>query len=662
MEVTSQRGRVSLVLIAVAFVGRGPAPQVDEWTALRQTLQAIGRRLSQSNSEHTLTVIASREDLILERLKWHERAALAHGYLRFQVDTPVVVDVAVPAETIPFWISDLRFRPTDLTLRNSDSSWTLYRKTFAAGVIGLGINGLDRRPLAHYAVFVRPVHSTAALRRQPVVELDARQTSLWKITSARAGVSAAHDAYKPFEALPSELIDAVLIQPAHAARHSALLATGRVWKTHVVSSSHPDQVVVGFGSDPGRELVWTWRTSAEVTSSAIRITRAPENNRVNLSAGYSKALPESCRVVNGESTQVEATNLLNDAVTLRHHVAVDGLQPDTVYRYSLGDGTYGGWEPWQLVKTAPDSSRGARFLYLGDAQTGLERWGRLLKAAIHQNPDIDCVLLAGDLVDRGNERTNWDHFFLRGAGVFDRVPIMPCVGNHEYLDMGPRLYRAFFELPHNGPAGIDADLVYQFECGDACVVVLDSTLAVWDPRAARRQADWLDKILGRTKASWKFVMFHHPVYPSHPWRDSPAMRENWVPILDKHHVDLVLQGHDHAYQRTYPLRGHRRVDRPGDGTIYVIAVSGDKFVEQAERDYVEVGRSGVSTYQTIEIDSHSNRLTYRARTEDGTIVDELEIEKPPQPREHSQYTLSGPTPTIAPTLTRAVRASIAMMP
>jgi acid phosphatase type 7 len=648
MEVTSRRGRVTLVLIAVAFVGRGPAPLVDESTAPRETLQAIGRRLSQSNSERALTVIASREDLILGTLTWHERTALAHGYLRFHVDVPVVVDVAVPTETIPFWIGDLRFQPTDLTLKNSDTSWLVYRKTFGVGVIGLGVNGLDRKPLTHYAVFVRPAHTTAAIPRQPVVELDTRQTSLWNIASARAGVSAAHDAYKPFESLPAELIDAILIQPAHAARHSALLATGRVWKTHVVSSSHPDQVVIGLGSDPGRELVWTWRTSAEVTSSALRIAPAPEGDRDNKSPGL-------FRVVNGESTPLEVTNLLNDAVTCRHRVYVDRLEPDTVYQYSLGDGTEGGWEPWQTVKTAPDSSRGARFVYLGDAQTGLEGWGRLLSAAYHQNPGIDFVLLAGDLVDRGNERTNWDHFFLRGAGVFDRVPLMPCVGNHEYLDLGPRLYRAFFELPRNGPQGIDTDLVYQFECGDACVVVLDSTLAVCDQALARRQAVWLDRALSHSKASWKVVMFHHPVYPSHPRRDSPAMREHWVPIFDKHHVDLVLQGHDHAYQRTYPLRGHRRVDRAGGaGTIYVIAVSGDKFVEQAARDYVEVGRSGISTYQTIEIDSRSNRLTYRARTEDGTIVDAFQLEKPRQPKTQNMPELSGRTPTIASTRTRQV--------
>ena len=278
MEVTSRWGRVRLVLIAIAFVGRESAP-VDECTVPHEMLQAIGRRLSQSTSERALTVIASREDLILKALMVNERAALAHGYLRFHVDVPVVVDVAVPIETIPFWIDDQRFQPTDLTLKNSDTSWRVYRKTFGSGMIGLGVNGLDRKPLTHYAVFVRAAHTTAAIPRQPIVELDTRLTSPWKITPAWSGVSATHDAYKPFESLPVELIAATLIQPAHAARHSTLLATGRVWKTHVVSSSHPDQVAVGFGSNPARELMWTWRTSAEVISSALRIAPVSATDR-----------------------------------------------------------------------------------------------------------------------------------------------------------------------------------------------------------------------------------------------------------------------------------------------------------------------------------------------------------------------------------------------
>jgi hypothetical protein len=630
MDVTRRRGRSSVfsILIASASIGCWTDSRLDELPTSHQALQAIGRRLSRSWSEHDLSIMASRGRLILERLDGRERAALARGYLRFRVDRPVLVDVAVPTQSIPFWIEDLGFHVTDITLQNADTSWVVYRKTFGAGWIGLGVNGLDRAPLAHYVVFVRPAGGATALLGPLVMGLDPGPAPFWKTTRPRPGVSAAHDVHRPFESLPANLMDAVLIRPAHAERHSTLLATGRVWKTHVIAGSRPDQVTVAFGSDPARELLWTWRTSVDVAATAIRV--APTVAGVTTETPFNGSEPAigTIRVVQGESNLVESPNLLNDPVIRRHRVRVDNLAPDTVYRYSLGDGTAAGWGPWQRIKTGPDASRGARFLYLGDAQTGLKGWGRLLKAAYGRHPNVDFILLAGDLVDRGNERTNWDHFFLRATGVFDHVPLMPCVGNHEYLDMGPRLYRAFFELPQNGPQGIDSDLVYHFECGDACFAVLDSTQAVYDPGLAQRQADWLDATLSRTKATWKFLMFHHPVYPSHPSRDTPALRAHWVPIIDKHHVDLVLQGHDHAYLRTYPLRGHRRVEEPATGTTYVIAVSGNKFVDQPHRDYIEVGFTGVATYQTIDIDAQAKRLTYRAWTEDGKIVDEFELAKP----------------------------------
>jgi acid phosphatase type 7 len=639
MEVTRAHRGIGLALFASALIGCGTRCDVARLPATRATLEAIGRRLSRSHSEHELTVISSRAELLVGQLDRGERLALAHGYLRFHANEAVVVDVAVAANSVPFWIADQGFEATGLRLFNCDTAWTVYRKAFEPGWIGLGVNGLDRTPAAHYVVFVRSRDGGKADLVPSMLALDDQQSPTWRVATALPGASAAHDAHKPFQALPPELEGAILLQPAHAARHSALLANGRVWKTHVVAKAVPDQVAIAFGSDPARELVWTWRTSAEVASTAIRVARLPKVVEDQPSTGDEK-LEGPVRVAAGESTLVEVPNLLNDPVIRRHRVAVDRLEPDTFYRYSLGDVSSDKWGPWRTVKTGPDSTRGARFLYLGDAQTGLEGWGRLLKAAYQRHPDTDFILLAGDLVDRGNERTNWDHFFLRADGVFDRVPLMPCVGNHEYLDMGPRLYRAFFELPRNGPQGSEPDLVYRFESGDTCVAVLDSTMAVFSPDAARRQAEWLDATFQRSTAAWKIVMFHHPVYPSHPWRDTPALREHWVPIFDKHHVDLVLQGHDHAYLRTYPMRGNHRVAGPNEGTIYVIAVSGDKFVDQARRDYIEVGRSGVSTYQTIDIDKLSNRLIYRAWTEDGTIVDEMVIAKPGGPNRDRSATAS----------------------
>lgn len=617
---TTVRRRMLSILLVVGTAGCGGTASRDDLPSTRETLRTIGRRLSGRYSERHLTAIASRGPELLATLERSERAALGEGYLEFRVDRPVVVDVAAPEDFLPFWLADRGFRETDLSLVNPDARWKVFRRTFDPGPIGLGVNGLDRTPPAHYVVFIRPLEKGGS--EPPLVTIDEGQRESWRSVVAGPGVSAAFDALRPFATLPDEMVGSILLQPAHSARHSTMLATGRVWKSHVPSGTRPDQVVITYGADPARELVLTWRTAPEVVSSTVRIIRSASVNK----HVTRPSVPSSTRLIEGESSLVEVPDVLNDPVIRRHRVVVRGLEPGEGYLYSLRDGTAGGWGPWRTVKTAPERGQPLRFLYLGDAQTGLERWGKLLETATRRHPAIDFLVLAGDLVDRGNERTNWDHFFLRAAPVFDHLPLMPCVGNHEYLDVGPRLYRAFFELPRNGPRGIDPGLAYSFEAGDACFAVLDSTLAVWDADAARRQAGWLDETLSRTKARWKIAIFHHPVYPAHPWRDMPALREHWVPVFDRHHVDLVLQGHDHSYQRTYPLRGHRPACGPDRGTTYVIAVSGDKFVDQARRANVAVGLTEVSTYQTIEIDPRADRLTYLAWTEEGRVVDGFEID------------------------------------
>ena len=610
---------LAIVLAALLSACSARVP-VEELPDAEETLSRIGRRLSQSLSIEELAPIAQHGDRLLGRLTSQERNALGHGAFRFRVDRPVIVDVALPGPAVPFWLGDQGFDRIDTPLRVDGADWTLYRKAFPTGWVGLGVNGLDRSPRAHYAVFVRSDPPD-----RPPTALRGIDQGRWRCVTAREGTSAAFGRSLPIDTLPKPLEGALLLQPSHDRRHATLLARGRVWKTHVVSGRTPDQVSVAFGADASRSLAWTWRTEPGVSTSVLRLANAGTDGK-----GPDPSRP--IRNLRGESQRVSSPDLLNDPVIRRHRAVASDLSPDTAYVYSLGDGTENGSTPWMTVRTGPSRSRSRsrsfRFLYLGDPQCGLEAWGNLLSAANRRHPDAAFVLIAGDLVDRGNERTNWDHFFLRASGVFETLPMMPCVGNHEYLDQGPRLYRAFFDLPRNGPEGIDSNLVYAFEYAGAFVAVLDSTLASVDAGIARKQADWLDDALGRTEAEWKFVMFHHPVYASHPKRESPALREAWVPVFDKHHVDLVLQGHDHAYQRSYPLRAGRRVATPDQGTTYVVSVSGTKYYDQRPRGETAVGFTNRSTYQTIDIDEPANRLTYRAWDRDGRELDRLMIEKP----------------------------------
>jgi hypothetical protein len=614
-----------LLLLGLLTGCQPTSPRPDALPEVRQTLEAIGRRLSRSMSEARLTEVAQHGSKVLAALSPSERDILARGYLRFQSRVPLIVEVAAPESSVPFWVRDLGFEPTGLSLVNEDARWTVFRKTQPAGWIGLGVNGLDRTPPAHFVVFLRAPKGQPSLGRSAIV-LEDSAAAHWNLVQARAGTSAVREFARPFASLPGELDGALLLQPSHEQRHSTLLASGRVWKTHVPSSEKPDQVTIAYGTDPARELVWSWRTAPQVERSALRIVAARfESAENDFEHGLDLA---GMKIALGKSSLVRSPNLLNDPVIRRHVATVTDLSPDTTYFYSLGDGSSGGWGPWRTIKTARNRPGRLEFLYMGDAQTGLEDWGRRLMTAYRRHPGIEFVLLAGDLVDRGNERTNWDHFFLRSAEVFQRTPLLPCVGNHEYLDQGPRLYRSFFALPGNGPPSIEPGLVYHFESGSAFFAVLDSTLAVSDSGRAIVQAQWLDRALAQTHAQWKFVVFHHPVYASHPHRESPGLRECWVPIFDKHKVDMVLQGHDHAYLRTYPMRSNRPAASPGEGTVYIVSVAGDKFYDQASRDYIEVGFTGTSTYQTIELDDIENRLTYRAWTDAGEVVDQLVITKP----------------------------------
>lgn len=598
---------LALVLIAAGFCSCASRVSVVDLPAPKDTLAEVGKRLSRKLSAGELTTIAEHGDQVLRALTSIERDALARGYLRFQIDQPADVIVAAPRDSAPFWLRDQGFTATGDVLSDASNSWTLYRKQFPAGWVGLGVNGLDLTPRAHYAVFLVGKGS------QPVRVTDLSGTR-WEVGTAAVPLALASDLDRRVKQLPPRLRGATVLRTSHDQRHSTRLARGRVWKTHGLSRPEPDQVVVSFGADAASELVWSWRTTPEVEGSVVRLRR--------------KGDPGPFRAYTGASKTITLPEVLNDPTVRRHSVEVAGLEPATMYEYIVGDGTSRVEGFAGEVRTAPRGGQDVCLLYMGDPQCGLEGWGKLLAAARRKRPDAAALLIAGDLVDRGNERTNWDHFFLRAAGVFEGLPLMAACGNHEYLDRGPWLFTSFLDHPANGPEGVQRDLVYSFEVGDAFVAVLDSTLAVSSPSAARVQAEWLDRRLRETTRAWKLVMFHHPIYASHPWREQPQLGEAWGPVFDRHHVDLVLQGHDHAYLRTYPMRGGSRIDSTAEGTVYVVSVSGDKYCDQSPRDYTEFGMTHVSTYQTIDISSRERRLVYQALDLSGRVCDAFTITHP----------------------------------
>ncbi|MGD8810232.1 MAG: metallophosphoesterase family protein, partial [Gammaproteobacteria bacterium] len=411
----------------------------------------------------------------------------------------------------------------------------------------------------------------------------------------------------------------------------------------------PDRIVVTLAEDPRESFSVSWRTDAGVRGARAEIVVAGMQSRIDLAAA----------VVPAESQIVElARKRVDDAVfSLRwndnlapvayHSVTFTGLAPDTLYAYRVM-GAEGHWSEWLQTRTAPSADEPFRFLYFGDTQDGIRsHWARVVREAFTTAPDARFAVHAGDLVNVASRDFEWAEWFEAVGFIHGMIPAVPVVGNHEYFD-GLRdadnrsvnslslQWQPQFVLPEARalPAEL-AETVYALRYGEAIVVVLNSMADAY----YAAQAEWLDDVLAASDANWKIVVMHHPLFElvarSYPGlvETGPQRREAFLPVIERHGVDLVLQGHDHAYGRGAAHAVSER--RSGSvGTVFVTSSSGAKMYRIAEEGWsefeafgVELTRRGENTplFQVVAIDGDS--LTFEAHTATGLLYDAFRLDK-----------------------------------
>ncbi|MDH3786278.1 MAG: metallophosphoesterase, partial [Acidobacteriota bacterium] len=161
------------------------------------------------------------------------------------------------------------------------------------------------------------------------------------------------------------------------------------------------------------------------------------------------------------------------------------------------------------------------------------------------------------------------------TALFDIYPEMliksvlwPTIGNHDLFDGTTSSWPYYdnFTLPTGGEAGglpSSSEAYYSFDYGNVHFVVLDSVNSNRSPGSP--MLTWLAADLISTSQDWIVAFWHHPPYTkgSHDSDDAGDsngrlidMRENVVPILESHGVDLVLSGHSHSYERSFLIDGH----------------------------------------------------------------------------------------------------------
>ena len=580
-------------LLSRVFVLAVLAVQPVLWAgnAVEDTVRETILRLKAEQPADTLLGISAAE--VAGLLTPEEAEVLGGSYLTFTVDRPATVYVAAHLDA--FWLSGRGFEKTAEAIRVNDKDVPLWRKDFEAGPVGLGVNSLTDDG-DHYFVVVLPREGAGPAK---VADIAPAQHTAGVAAKGEYVLSDEDD--ELIVALPESLTGQVLIRGCGNREEDAFIA-GYFRKTDYAPKESPSQCVLTLPEDPRTAMTVQWSTSTAVDKGIVRYRK--ENAH------------EAPAETTAQDKNVEDLGLLNDAVIRRHEVTLTSLEPGTAYAYSVGDGTH--WSEWRSFSTAPSGPEEFSFLYMGDIQVGYDLWDSVKAQALEMRPEAAFCLSAGDQVNRGGYRDDWDAWFHHAESLFSEVPITPVVGNHELFRGVPGLYLDLMDLPENGPANITPERAYAFEYGQALIVALDANLP------PEEQADWLDARLGESKAVWKFVLFHQPIYSSKPNRDNPHLRDVWMPIFDKHGVDVVFQGHDHGYLRTAPMRGN---EKAAEGTVYLVTVSGAKLYPVAHPSYAECVMEKTPTFQVIDIQRNPDRLAYHAYDADGKERDSFVIEK-----------------------------------
>ena len=314
-----------------------------------------------------------------------------------------------------------------------------------------------------------------------------------------------------------------------------------------------------------------------------------------------------------------------------HDVELTGLSPNTTYYFICG-GENGGWSLERSFRTAPETSTDIRFVAGGDSRSGGGDWpvsrDDVSRAMAKFNPSF--VLYVGDFVRQGNYQGEWDNWFAAEQMYWVdndnlTIPIIPCLGNHEIYGDGGVSYLGQFSLPVNEQGN---EQWYSFDWGpNLHITVLDTETSI-----SGDQTNWLRQDLAaHENYLWKVVLFHEPPFSDGSDGSNYSVRMYWAPLFDNYHVDLVISGHNHLYERTYPINytisENTPMSSPENGTIYVVSGGwGAPLYTGTPSWWAAVGPISKNNFTVVDI-SENGLLRLSAVDKDGNVFDEFSIQK-----------------------------------
>lgn len=338
--------------------------------------------------------------------------------------------------------------------------------------------------------------------------------------------------------------------------------------------------------------------------------------------------------VRGESelhrAAAQAKEFTSDAgVIYQQSVTLTGLEPATLYEYRVGSGR--SFSPWQTLRT--DSGAEFTALIFGDSQSlDYNVWHKTAASAYSQQKDAAFFINMGDLVDNGEQYSQWRSWFRGADSLLPNIPVAPISGNHENYSLQWKPYRGdlylnLFDLPANGPEGLTKQ-AYSYDFGEVHFAVIDTQLeelAQWQPDLIERQTKWLAEDLSASDKKWKVVLVHRNLFRYQDGRPN-ELGAALLPVFDDNNVDMVFSAHNHTYGRSAPYRNGAV---SAQGTVYIsTGRTGDRIWAGSRAKPQEVAFDGVLEQPNyLKLTAGSDDLTVVSFRQNGSLIDTVTLRK-----------------------------------
>lgn len=307
----------------------------------------------------------------------------------------------------------------------------------------------------------------------------------------------------------------------------------------------------------------------------------------------------------GKEAQTFKVNseILSDTVCQLHHADLTGLSPGTLYQYVV---EMNGKKASGKFRTSPSPDSAFSFSLIGDTQSYHRGLQPLLDRMAKEKSDF--ILHVGDITDRGNLWGEWKaSFFDPGHEYLKKNVLWPVYGNH---DGGP-YFPALF--------GLRGKYYYSFDWGDAHFIVLDSYGAGSGGKGRRDQLAWLEQDLKSNKKRWRFAALHVPMVATRKGI-SRFGEKDFLPLLEKHGVDIVFSGHHPHYRRYRPLGQFGK-----QAILHITSGGGGGPVG----GYMPspILSKGIDVNHYCVIDIKGDQLTLTAKAINGAVIDRFTLVK-----------------------------------